>query len=66
VNSGQGTDSLIILYHGSGAQDFEILGNPLGDEKHEALMLNVRQVLRAHGEQLRELAGGNAVREYWV
>lgn len=41
---------MITLYHGSGAQDFEILGNALGDEEHEALMLNVRQVLRARGE----------------
>ena len=41
---------MITLYHGSGAQDFEMLGNALGDEEHEALMLNVRQVLRARGE----------------
>jgi hypothetical protein len=41
---------LITLYHGSGAQDFEVLGNTLDDNEHEALMLNVRQMLRARGE----------------
>lgn len=41
---------MITLYHGSGAQDFEILANLLNDEEHEALMLNVRQLLRARGE----------------
>ena len=42
---------MITLYHGSGAQDFEIvLGNLLSDEEHEAMMLNVRQVLRSRGE----------------
>jgi len=43
---------LITLYHGSGAQDFEILADALGEHEHEALMLNVRQVLRARGEEV--------------
>jgi hypothetical protein len=43
---------LIILYHGTGAQDFEVLGNALGEEEHETLMLNVRQVLRTRGDHV--------------
>ena len=38
---------MITLYHGSGAQDFEVLDDALDVEKHEALMLNARQILRA-------------------
>ena len=41
---------MITLYNGSGAQDFEVLGNILDDDEHEALMLNVRQMLRTRGE----------------
>lgn len=41
---------MITLHHGSGAWDFEILGDVLGEQKHQALLLNARQMLRARGE----------------
>ena len=40
---------MITLYHGSGAQDFQILGDAIDEREHESLMLNVRQILRARG-----------------
>jgi hypothetical protein len=43
---------LITLYHGSGAQDFDILDDAFDDRQHEVLMLNARQLLRARGETL--------------
>jgi hypothetical protein len=43
---------LITLYHGSGAEDFEVLGDAIEEQKHEPLMLNARQILRARGETL--------------
>lgn len=41
---------MITLYHGSGAVDFELLGNTLDEQEHESLMLNARQILRVRGE----------------
>ena len=41
---------MITLYHGSGAQDFQILGDALDDKEHETMMLNVRQILCTRGE----------------
>jgi len=41
---------LITLYHAGGAADFEILGDILDEQEQEALLLNVRQILRARGE----------------
>jgi hypothetical protein len=38
-----GSNKLITLYHGSGAMDFEIIGDALDEEEHESLMLNARQ-----------------------
>jgi hypothetical protein len=43
---------LITLYHGSGAGDFEIHGDAFDEQKHESLLLNARQILRARGEDL--------------
>ncbi len=43
---------MITLYHGSGAGDFDILGDALNEQEHESLMLNARQILRARGEDL--------------
>ena len=43
---------MITLYHGTGAKDFEILGDAFDDKKHESLMLNARQMLRSRGENL--------------
>ena len=41
---------MITLYHGSGAEDFKILGDVLDEQEREALLLNARQMLRARGE----------------
>jgi hypothetical protein len=41
---------LITLYHGSGAEDYEICGNALDEQEYESRMLNARQILRARGE----------------
>ena len=46
----KGGARLITLYHGSGAGDFEILGDALNEQEHESLMLNARQMLLARGE----------------
>jgi len=46
----RGAINLITLYHGTGAQDFEILEDALNERSLESLMLNARQVLRAQGE----------------
>lgn len=43
---------MITLYHGSGTEDFEVHGDVLDEQKHESLMLNARQILRARGEDL--------------
>lgn len=43
---------MITLYHGSGAGDFELHGDTFDEQKHESLMLNARQILRARGEYL--------------
>ena len=41
---------MITLYQGSGAGDFEILGESFDEHEHESLLLNARQILRARGE----------------
>ena len=43
---------MITLYHGGGAQDFEIFGDALDEAQHESLILNARQILRARGQDL--------------
>jgi hypothetical protein len=43
---------LITLYHGSGAEDFEVEDDTLDELEHESLLLNARQMLRARGEEL--------------
>ena len=43
---------MITLYHGSGAQDFQVLGDAMTEPEHEALLLNVRQMLRARGADI--------------
>jgi len=43
---------LITLYHGTGATDFEIIGEAFDEEEHQSFLLNARQILRARGENL--------------
>jgi nitrogen regulatory protein PII-like uncharacterized protein len=43
---------LITLYHGSGAEDFQVVGDALNESEHESLMLNARHILRARGEDV--------------
>ena len=41
---------MITLYHGTGARDFEIIGESFDEKEHESLLLNARQILLARGE----------------
>lgn len=41
---------MIILYHGSGSRSFELLDEAMPRERVEELLLNMRQLLRARGE----------------
>ena len=43
---------MITLYQGGGAGDFEDLGEAFSEQEQESLLLNVRQMLRARGEDL--------------
>jgi len=43
---------LITLYHGTGAQDFQILGQSMSDDEQDEILLNARQILRARGEDI--------------
>ena len=48
----RGSPTLITLYQGGGAGDFEVHGDAFDEQQHESLLLNARQILRLRGEDL--------------